>query len=194
MADQASEGLLSPYLRRQRLSAAMVHLKGRVLDVGCGSGALARNIAPDHYLGVDRDPLSLEIASSDHPGYRFQEELPAGDEKFDTVVALAVIEHVSSPAQFLSELAGYLKPLATARIIISTPHPSMDWIHSGGAALGLFSQHANDEHEELLDRAKLKSVGLSAGLRLVSYRRFLFGANQLAVFAPGESVAAGRLP
>jgi len=48
--------------------------------------------------------------------------------------------------------------------------------------VGLFSRHANDEHEELLDRARLLSVGASAGLGLERYRRFLLGANQLAIF------------
>ena len=40
MTDQAAEGLLSPMLRNRRIQAVKPFLRGRVLDVGCGNGAL----------------------------------------------------------------------------------------------------------------------------------------------------------
>jgi len=79
-----------------------------------------------------------------------------------------------------------LSESAAARIVCTTPHPSMDWIHDIGATLGLFSKHASDEHEDLLGYARLKATGEAAGLSLVTYKRFLFGANQLAVFQACE--------
>jgi len=182
MADQGSEGILSPFLRRQRFSAIRSYLNGSVLDVGCGTGKLAEEVAADRYLGVEIDSLSLESAISKFAQHRFQKVLPDDAEKFDTVIALAVIEHVKKPEQFLLELSKQLKAEKSARLVVTTPHPSMDWIHDFGSAIGLFSKHANEEHEELLDREKLESAGKQAGLHLVLYRRFLFGANQLAVF------------
>jgi 2-polyprenyl-3-methyl-5-hydroxy-6-metoxy-1,4-benzoquinol methylase len=153
-----------------------------VLDVGCGSGALTSELPPPRYLGVEIDPLSLQLARQRHPGYRFAGELPSAEEKFDTVVSLAVIEHVADPAAFLGELAARLGDSPGARIVISTPHPAADWIHHTGAGIGLFSRHASEEHEQLLDQRALQRLGEQAGLRMVSYRRFLLGANQLAVF------------
>ena len=50
-----------------------------------------------------------------------------------------------------------------------------------GARVGLFSRHASEEHEQLLDRTRLESLAEKAGLNLVHYRRVLLGANQLAV-------------
>ena len=41
MTDQAVEGLLSPFLRQQRINAIKPYIKGVVLEVGCGSGLLA---------------------------------------------------------------------------------------------------------------------------------------------------------
>ncbi len=182
MADQGAEGLLSPWLRKKRFAAARPFLHGRVLDFGCGSGALAEFVSGDLYLGVDKDELSLQNAQSRFPKHRFISKLPAADEKFDSVVSLAVIEHVSDPAEFLHILSAYLDESNDARLIVTTPHPSVDWIHDLGASIGLFSKHANEEHEELLDRAKLERAGVQAGLKLIAYRRFLFGANQIAVF------------
>jgi SAM-dependent methyltransferase len=184
MVDQASEGLLSPYLRRRRIAAVMPYLRGRVLDVGCGTGSLARLVEPKLYMGVDRDAWSIAKAQASFPKHDFNGHMPAADEKFDTVIALAVIEHVSNPAEFLQNLASHLVASTDARIVCTTPHPSVDWLHDTGAAIGLFSKHASDEHEDLLDFSHLKTAGLEAGLNLLKYRRFLVGANQLAVFQP----------
>ncbi|MDB4542870.1 class I SAM-dependent methyltransferase [bacterium] len=182
MADQGSEGLISPLLRNRRLHVAKPHLNGRVLDVGCGSGTLAREVSPDHYLGVDIDPVSLHLAREAYPQHDFVNQLPEVAEKFDTIVSLAVIEHVVDPAKFLDDLAKHLNFSAAAKILVTTPHPSMDWVHELGSKVGLFSSHANEEHEHLLDRTDLLRAGQKAGLRMTHYRRFMFGANQLALY------------
>ena len=184
MADQASEGLLSPFLRRRRIKAVRPFLKGKVLDIGCGSGALAEHFKPGNYLGVERDADSREVARKLFPQHQFIPELnDQVDSSFDTVVALAVIEHVPDPVAFMHELAGRLSPAHSGRVVCTTPHPSFDGIYDMGARMGFFSHHAHEEHEELFDREKLAEVGQASGLQLVDYRRFLFGANQLAVFA-----------
>ncbi len=183
MADQGAEGLLSPWLREKRLSAARPYLRGRVLDFGCGSGALAALVPSDRYLGVDRDEPSLQQALMQFPQHRFTADMPAPEDKFDSVISLAVIEHVSDPAGLLDSLSAHLRESNEARLVVTTPHPSVDWVHDLGAAIGLFSKHANEEHEALLDRGKLESAGRHAGLKLVAYRRFLLGANQIAVYA-----------
>lgn len=184
MADQGSEGILSPFLRHQRFKAVSIYLKGRILEVGCGVGKLATTIPPDCYVGVELDRFSLNSAIKNFPGHRFQENLPDSTEKFDTIIALAVIEHVKNQEQFLADLFKRLKSDNSARIVLTTPHPSMDWVHHFGASVGLFSKHADEEHEKLLDRATLESLANKVGLRLTLYRNFLFGANQLLLFEP----------
>lgn len=182
MADQGTEGLLSPFLRNQRFRAAMPYLKGRVLDVGCGSGALAKFLEPDSYVGIEINNESLRLAQEKYTGYRFENSLSGIDDKFDTVVSLAVIEHVSNPEEFLINLANCLNDSEDSRIVITTPHPSVDWIHDLGAKIGLFSKHANEEHEDLLDKERLFACAEKADLELVLYRKFLAGANQIVVY------------
>ena len=101
MADQGTEGLLSPFLRRQRFKVAKPYLNGRILDVGCGSGALAELIDPAWYLGIELDEDSVNKAKQSYPHHFFQNTLPPVEEKFNTVVSLAVIEHVPDPATLL---------------------------------------------------------------------------------------------
>jgi SAM-dependent methyltransferase len=193
MSDQGAEGSLSPFLRRRRFAAAKPFLRGRILDIGCGAGRLAAWFGPDNYVGVEIDPESLRKARTTFPGHRFEADFPSEREKFDTVVALAVIEHVSDPGAFLKKLSRYLVDSREASIVCTTPHPAAEWIHDVGAGLGLFSKHANEEHEALLGRRKLSDAAAAAGLGMTAYRRFLLGANQLAVFQPKGGDAASRL-
>jgi len=188
MADQAA-GLFSPWLRKKRIDAAMPFLAGKILDYGCGIGVLATNIEPDNYLGVDVDKKSLAIARQRYPHHRFQSAMPAANPVFDTVVCLAVIEHVLYPELLLRELTMRLCSGSNKFLVFTTPHPAVNWIHTAGAKVGLFSRHASDEHGDLLDRTRIEVLANQCDLKLSVYRRFLFGANQLAVFQQNERPA-----
>jgi 2-polyprenyl-3-methyl-5-hydroxy-6-metoxy-1,4-benzoquinol methylase len=181
MVAQDTEGLLSPFLSAQRIAAARPFLLGRVFDVGCGSGEITRYIGPKDYLGFDIDPESVSIARRRHPEYRFESRKPDQHERFDTVAALAVIEHVEEPIVFLSTLSDYLRDGTDSRIVLTTPHPRIYWIHAVGSRVGLFSLHVNREHKDLLDHEALVNIVKKAGLKLAIYRHFQFGFNQLLV-------------
>ncbi|MCM3875570.1 MAG: class I SAM-dependent methyltransferase [Thermoanaerobaculia bacterium] len=173
-----------------RLAAALPHVPAgaRVLDVGCGLTDLATRI-PD-YTGADRNPDVLAEQRRRFPGRDFFEwdvgrgAAPAALQErapFEGILLLAVLEHVADPSAVLARLSPLLSP--GGRLIATTPHPIGRWPLEAGAALGLLSSHAHGEHEDLLSREDLEAAGRSAGLSSIAYRRFLFGMNQLAVFA-----------
>jgi 2-polyprenyl-3-methyl-5-hydroxy-6-metoxy-1,4-benzoquinol methylase len=180
MSDQVNSGLLSPWLRWRRMQVARKYMRGHVLDYGCGVGKLAQFWGASHYCGVDRDIESISLAARLNPGYRFVTVLPSG-EYFDAIVLLAVIEHVREPSELLERLRDMLTP--EGLIILTTPHPAFEWLHSIGANIGLFSSEAADEHETLLDFSKMCEVASHARLKFVDYRRFLGGVNQIFVFS-----------
>ncbi len=180
MADQAAQGLFSPILRSVRLNAARPWLKGTVLDVGCGSGALAAFVDQGMYTGFDQDQASVDVAQRQWPAYRFTTSLPE-DRRYDTVVALALLEHVSDPQGELKKWADRLAP--GGRIVLTTPHKAFRAAHDFGAKAGLFSIGAADEHEEMFDRRGLYRLANSVGLNVVHYERFLAWANQLLVLS-----------
>ncbi|HWK65509.1 MAG TPA: class I SAM-dependent methyltransferase [Rhizobiaceae bacterium] len=180
MGDQGAQGLFSPFLRQARMKAAQKWLTGRVLDVGCGSGALAAFIDANRYVGFDRDESCIETARQLFPQHRFMASFPdAGG--FDTVVALALIEHLPNPLEELRRWAAALEP--GGKIVLTTPHKAFRAIHDLGARIGIFSADAADEHEEMFDGGDLAALAQGGGLRLAEYRRFLFGANQLCVMS-----------
>lgn len=181
MGAEERGGKLSPWLSQQRMRIAQPHLRGRVLDFGCNDGDLLAYCPRDGYVGLDTAENSLTRARAAHPDVRFVAEV-GPDEKFDTVAALAMIEHVSDPASMLATFAGLLAP--GGRIVLTTPHPRMEWAHTLGARLHVFSSEAHEEHEDLLDRPRMQQLVEPIGLRIEVYKRFLFGANQLFVLAP----------
>ena len=97
------------------------------------------------------------------------------------MVSLAVIEHVKNPERFLHLLAKRLSKRYGSKVVLTTPNPSVDW-GGLGSRISLFRKHANEEHEALLNWRQLEEICHNAGFKLTTYRRFLWGANQLAVF------------
>lgn len=189
-------GLLTRRVGAARLEAALPHLpltegNGRILDVGCGLTDLAGRIG--NYVGCDRNAEVLAAQRArfarGKSGDFFEWDIAAGAAPaellargpFEGILLLAVLEHLREPAEALARLTPLLAP--SGRLIVTTPHPSGRWALEAGAALGLLSSHAHDEHEALLGREALAEAGRGAGLALVLYRRFLLGMNQLAVFS-----------
>src|ERR1700730_1664545 len=186
MADQLT-GLLSPLLRSRPITAVRPFLgQGDLLDFGCGTGELAHDVDPSRYVGIDRDADSIAIAKKRFPSHRFltlDEFSSAPNQKqFDQVIGLAVIEHVDDPQQWLAWLRTLLKP--GGRIILTTPHPSVRWLHELGAAIGLFSREGAREHRELIDRPRMTELAKAIGFRIQHCGRFLLGCNQLFVLEP----------
>ena len=181
MPDQA-DGLLSSWLRKKRFEAVRPYLKGKILDVGCGVGALSELVSPNLYFGVDIDEESLKTAHKKYPQYQFGREYPENI-RFDTAVLVAVIEHIKTKHSFLERLVSMLSK--NGQIVITTPHPSTEKVYSLGSKIGLFSSAANEEHDQLLDYDDLEKILAQTGLFISKYRRFLFGANQLFVLMGG---------
>ncbi len=177
------DGLLSPFLRNRRLSAARKYIAGRVLDYGCGRGDVCSLVEEGNYVGVDSDVSILATARRLFPKGTFltPDEFEGGcATEFDTIVALAVIEHLPDPTGFLRRMKQRLRG-ATGKIVLTTPVPSLDWIHGLGGHVGIFAKEGHYEHQSLMNRKQLESVTAAAGLKLAHYQRFLFGANQLAI-------------
>jgi SAM-dependent methyltransferase len=117
--------------------------------------------------------------------YRFycrdvdNEPLSLGDQEFDTVMVVAVIEHLAHPERVLQEARSYLRPRGL--LIITTPTPIGHVIHRVGARLGLFSLESAKDHKMMYDFDALSLLLKRSGFQVVKYEKFELGANQLFV-------------
>lgn len=80
---------------------------GRVLDVGCGTGAVLAQLAAElrwRPEGVDVSEVAVRAAESFAPAVRADAaELPFGTGEFDALLLLDVLEHTDSPLRVLRE-------------------------------------------------------------------------------------------
>ncbi|WP_413990174.1 bifunctional 2-polyprenyl-6-hydroxyphenol methylase/3-demethylubiquinol 3-O-methyltransferase UbiG [Labrys okinawensis] len=92
----------------------------RLADIGCGAGLLSEPLAKlgGSVTGIDMAGANIEMAKA-HAArsnltidYRNSaaEDLLAAGERFDVVLAMEIVEHVTDPAAFLKTCAGLVKP------------------------------------------------------------------------------------
>ena len=86
------------------------------LDLGCGDQHLKHPVTSRNlnYIGLDITDVNFEF-----------EKLPIENNSIDIVASLAVIEHISNPDNFLTEILRVLKPGGI--IYITTPNWSFDY-------------------------------------------------------------------
>ena len=179
--------LLSKYIRNVRLKKASPYIRGDVLDLGCG-GALVKDLFRDRiesYVGVERGGTALESVQANHPDARFHSRDLDTDplklrRKFDSILMIALIEHLFNQKHVFQEVVGHLRP--QGRIVVTTPTVlGNDIVHRLGASVGLFAKSAVDDHIVIYNRKRFHILAKELGLSLERYCTFEFGCNQLAV-------------
>jgi SAM-dependent methyltransferase len=185
---QATGGLLSPYLERQRILHGRKHVPdyASILDIGCGRATLLSWLPRIHsYTGIDLDEEVISMVSEAYPEHHFyrmnieSDALPF-DGTFSVIVMLAVLEHFSHPVETMRRIVSCMRN--DGRIILTTPHSSARKIHDVGSSIGIFSKEAAEEHNVFFDKNLLENLARDCGCIMVNYERFQFGFNQAAVF------------
>ena len=109
------------------LDAAGVRRGGRLLDVGCGTGVVARRAAQiigpsGSVVGLDRNEGMLDVARSIAPEVEWRhgvaEALPFDDASFDHVAASFALMFLDDPTTALAEMARVAAP--GGRIVLTT--------------------------------------------------------------------------
>jgi SAM-dependent methyltransferase len=163
------------------LAAPLADLAGvstgqRALDVGCGPGALTRELAsrlgPDAVGAVDPSGSFVDAARERNPGVDVRlaaaEDLPFGDGEFDASLAQLVVHFMADPVAGLREMARVTR--AGGAVVACV------WDHAGGQGpLGVFWEavrsldaHARDESDLAGARAgHLAELFATSGLRVI---------------------------
>ena len=120
-----------------------IHPGDRVLDIGCGIGAVANSVAVRsgaYVVGLDLSEKSIEFARQNwrSPNLQFmvgdaRYDLP--DEHFDVVVLSNVLEHIEDRVDLLRAIQRKVTP---GRFLIRVPLFERDWRVALRKELGLF--------------------------------------------------------
>jgi 2-polyprenyl-3-methyl-5-hydroxy-6-metoxy-1,4-benzoquinol methylase len=120
------------------------------LDVGCGTGALVEMANKMEYRAIGIDPSIALIEKGLAKGRPIScatlENFSLGDELFDVISLIDVIEHVNNPIAIMSLVSKHLKP--NGFVCLSTPDASsifaralkMKWWHVRVAHIGYFDK------------------------------------------------------
>jgi SAM-dependent methyltransferase len=127
-------GRYSVQLSAQLADFAEVEAGQRVLDVGCGPGALltelARRVSPEAVTAVEPSESFVAAARERHPGVDVRqgtaEQLPFESATFDRALAQLVVHFMSDPVAGLAEMARVTRPDGIVAVCV--------WDLAGGRA------------------------------------------------------------
>jgi ubiquinone/menaquinone biosynthesis C-methylase UbiE len=133
--------------------------EARVLDVGCGTGALTQRlverVGTANVVACDPSESFVDAMRHDFPDLRVEhagaEELPFQDAHFDATLAQLVVHFMTDPARGLSEMARVTAPGGVVAASV--------WDHSANAGpLSLYWSAVRDVHADVLDETGMAGV------------------------------------
>jgi SAM-dependent methyltransferase len=128
----------------------------RVLDVGCGPGALTselvRRLGPAAVTAIDPSESFVAAVQERHPGVDARrcsaEQLPFEDQAFDAALAQLVVHFMADPVAGLREMARVTRADGVVAACV--------WDHAGGGGpLSLFWDAAGELDREVADESQL---------------------------------------
>jgi SAM-dependent methyltransferase len=138
------------------LFADFAGAEGRVLDVGCGPGALTaelvRRLGQGAVAAVDPSQPFVEAVRERHPGVPVEqapaEELPFADGEFDAALAQLVVHFMKDPVAGLREMARVTRGRGVVAATV--------WDHGGGhGPLSVYWEAVRELDSGVEDESKL---------------------------------------
>lgn len=157
------------FVARRRVALALLDdaglTKPRLLDGGCGAGALLAELAQrGRAVGVDVSASAIALTRERGLEPIVQadlERLPLAAGAFDVVMLLDVLEHVRDDQQALNEAARVLRPGGLA--IITLPALGFLW-SAHDEALGHYRRYQPSRVRQMIADAGLAATRVSFGL------------------------------
>ncbi|MBI2301552.1 MAG: methyltransferase domain-containing protein [Armatimonadetes bacterium] len=178
---------LGKALMRWRVRAVLPEVRGRLLDIGCGTNALVHAYSGPG-TGVDVfawEGCDLVVEVTAH--------LPYDDTSFDTVTIVAALNHIPNRLEVLQEAHRLLQPEGRLVITMIPPGLSRVWHRLRRPWDADQSERGVKEGEvwglNLAQTAKLLG---QAGFQVAFRRRFMLGVNTLTVAVPQPAEGSPR--
>ncbi len=162
-----------------------------MLDLGCGRATMLRYLPrATLYTGVEREPGLVDELRAGHPGHRFvvadlDGVFPALGERYDTVLLLAVLEHLGNPGEVIRRCHDLLLPGGS--MVITVPTRLGELVHRVLAAARLVNPEVSRAHLWRFDASSLRELFEGLDGEVAVHRLFQLGCNRMVVFRKGAS-------
>ena len=163
-------------LKLRYLLAELRSVHGKVLDLGCGAGAVAKAVKrarPDlDVVGCDLSKAALAAATVSPENVTFRrasaETVPFEDGEFDFVWIFDVLEHVESPEQVMLEVARVLRPGGRFHIVL--PLEGEGFYRALGCGTRWKAKIHHGGHIQIFSASTYQDLASRSGLPVVSSR------------------------
>lgn len=167
---------LGEKLLNSRVKNVLPHIKGRLLDIGCGTNVLVKKYG--NGIGVDvYDFGGADMVVKD------SSKLPFTDNEFDTITIIAALNHIPNRLEVIQEANRLLKNDGLLIITMIPPKISKLW-HL------LRSPWDIDQHERKMKEGEVYGISKGDLMHLVEKnnftlkktKNFMLGVNTLYIF------------
>jgi SAM-dependent methyltransferase len=182
---------LGEFLAGRRVRAVLPHVRGRLLDIGCGYNNLVRQYFDGVGVGVDVHPWpGVDRLVDDAASLEWDAH------SFDTITIVAALNHMPNRKAVLQEAWRLLKPDGRVVVTMLTPRISRVW-HWARAPWDTDQCERQMKTGEVYGFTSAQVIGLfqSCGFALESRQRFMLGFNHMYIFrvVPSAQFAADRV-
>ncbi len=130
----------------------------RILDIGCGTGAMLDQLAPfGHVVGADFAEEALAFSRSRGSGHPLARTdircLPFRSNSFDIVTAMDVVEHIDNDKAAMCEITRVLRP--GGRVFVTVPAYQFLW-SDHDVALHHYRRYTTPAVKDLFQRVGLR--------------------------------------
>ena|SRR5437899_4544852 len=165
-------------LKLRYLLDDLAPVRGRVLDVGCGAGQVAKAVKRERgdleVLACDVSNSAIAAASARPEAVDFRlataERLPFADGELDFVWVFDVLEHVDDPGQVLREVARVLKPGGGFHIVLPLEGQPRTLYRLVGTGTRWTAKLRHGGHIQIFSAERFRNLASTCGLPVTRTR------------------------
>jgi len=129
---------------------------GKILDVGCGTGRMLRNVQGDYEkYGLDISERLIEQAKQQDSNSRYDvgnsNTLPYDSDSFDLVMCHSVLHHLEDPSKTIDEIVRVAKPEG-AIFVRDLIKPASEEVLQR-LFLGYLAEHYDEQNKRLFENS-----------------------------------------